>query len=303
MNNQTNIEKLQPTGIFTNYIFKAIPLAFDESMSYYETLCGLLDYLKNTVIPTVNNNADAIIEYEEKFNELQTFVDTYFDNLDVQQEVNNKLDEMVEDGTLDSLLNTNLTGSLSDLNTTDKDNLVSAINEVNGKTSDNETNIGLLSNLDTTYKSNLVGAINEIISNVEDIDDKFNYSTTEHRVGKWIDNSPVYRKVINLGDLTDSTRYNQYNELTVSTDITDYIKPVKITLIGGDGGYWNNLTNILDPDNNGHMSWINVTLVTNNVGESPSNNLVISPLGDITTPLYEKQAYAILEYIKFTPEE
>ena len=41
-----NVEKIKPTGLFTNYIYKAIPLAFDESMSYYETLCGLLDYLK-----------------------------------------------------------------------------------------------------------------------------------------------------------------------------------------------------------------------------------------------------------------
>ena len=68
-----NVEKIKPTGIFTNYIFKTIPLAFDESMSYYETLCGLLNLLKNSVIPTVNNNADAIIE-------LQNFVDNYFTN-------------------------------------------------------------------------------------------------------------------------------------------------------------------------------------------------------------------------------
>ena len=92
-----NVEKIKPTGIFTNYIFKTIPLAFDESMSYYETLCGLLNLLKNSVIPSVNNNADAIIE-------LQNFVDNYFTNLDVQQEINNKLDQMVRDGTLAEIL-------------------------------------------------------------------------------------------------------------------------------------------------------------------------------------------------------
>ena len=59
-----NVEKIKPTGLFTNYIYKAIPLAFDESMSYYETLCGLLSYLKDTVIPALNNNADAIIEVQ-----------------------------------------------------------------------------------------------------------------------------------------------------------------------------------------------------------------------------------------------
>lgn len=99
-----NIEKIKPTGLFTNYIFKAIPLAFDESLSYYETLCGLLDYLKNTVIPTVNNNADAISELQNLYTELKNYVDTYFDSLDVQEEINNKLDEMTESGELERII-------------------------------------------------------------------------------------------------------------------------------------------------------------------------------------------------------
>ena len=98
------IEKIKPTGLFTNYIYKAIPLAFDESMSYYETLCGLLNYLKNTVIPTVNNNADAVIELQILMKQLQNYVDNYFENLDVQEEINNKLDKMVENGTLQEII-------------------------------------------------------------------------------------------------------------------------------------------------------------------------------------------------------
>lgn len=99
-----DVEKIKPTGLFTNYIFKAIPLAFDESLSYYECLCGLLSYLKETVIPTVNNNADAIIEVQNLMSQLQNYVNNYFNNLDVQQEINNKLDEMVADGTFESLI-------------------------------------------------------------------------------------------------------------------------------------------------------------------------------------------------------
>ena len=91
-----NIEKIKPTGIFTNYIFKAIPLAFDESMSYYETLCGILALLK-TQIEVINNNADVIIELED-------FVNNYFNNLDIQEEINNKLDEMAQDGTLEEII-------------------------------------------------------------------------------------------------------------------------------------------------------------------------------------------------------
>lgn len=92
----SEIQKIKPSGIFTNYIYKAIPVAFDESMSYYETLCGLLDLTK-TSIDVINNNADLIAE-------LESFVNNYFDNLDVQNEINNKLDELVNDGTLSNLI-------------------------------------------------------------------------------------------------------------------------------------------------------------------------------------------------------
>ena len=90
------IQKIKPSGIFTNYIYKAIPLAFDESMSYYETLCGILSLLK-TQEEVINNNADLLAE-------LESYVQNYFKNLDVQTEINNKLDEMATDGTLEELI-------------------------------------------------------------------------------------------------------------------------------------------------------------------------------------------------------
>ena len=99
------IEKIKPSGIFTNYIYKAIPLAFDESMSYYETLCGVLSLLK-TQEEVVNNNADLLAE-------LESYVKNYFDNLDVQEEINNKLDAMVEDGTLAEIINQEIFGELN----------------------------------------------------------------------------------------------------------------------------------------------------------------------------------------------
>lgn len=42
----------------------------------------------------------VVEEYIDKFNELHDYVMDYFDNLDVQEEINNKLDQMAEDGTL-----------------------------------------------------------------------------------------------------------------------------------------------------------------------------------------------------------
>lgn len=91
-----NIQKIKPSGIFTNYIYKTIPLAFDESMSYYETLCGVLSLLK-TQEEVVNNNADLL-------RELELYVQNYFKNLDVQTEINNKLDEMAKSGELENII-------------------------------------------------------------------------------------------------------------------------------------------------------------------------------------------------------
>ena len=47
---------------------------------------------------------DTVDEYIQKFNDLHDYVEDYFDNLDVQEEINNKLDEMAQDGTLQECL-------------------------------------------------------------------------------------------------------------------------------------------------------------------------------------------------------
>ena len=81
-----------------------IPTSYKDSMSYYETLAWLCKYLEETVIPTVNENGDAVEELQGLYIELNSYVDHYFDTLDVQEEINNKLDDLVEDGTLESLI-------------------------------------------------------------------------------------------------------------------------------------------------------------------------------------------------------
>lgn len=59
----------------------------------YESFLALQDY--------VNNTKD---ELEDAFNNLDDYVRNYFDNLDVQDEINNKLDQMLEDGVLEQII-------------------------------------------------------------------------------------------------------------------------------------------------------------------------------------------------------
>ena len=121
MNNE--IKTVSP---FRNFCITigALPTSYLESMSYYEMLCWLCKYLENTINPAINQNAEAL-------KELQEYVANYFDNLDVTEEINAKLDEMADDGTLAQIINVEMIGTLSNLTTEDKTDLVSAINEVN----------------------------------------------------------------------------------------------------------------------------------------------------------------------------
>lgn len=88
--------KLKPFKRFCMTIGE-LPSSYMESMTYYEMLEWLCNYLEKTVIPAVNNNANALTE-------LQNYVNNYFENLDVQNEINNKLDEMAESGELAEII-------------------------------------------------------------------------------------------------------------------------------------------------------------------------------------------------------
>ena len=81
-----------------------LPSSFMESMSYYETLCWLYEYLDKTVIPAINTEGEAITELQTAFVTLKNYIDNYFENLDVQEEINTKLDEMAESGELTDII-------------------------------------------------------------------------------------------------------------------------------------------------------------------------------------------------------
>ena len=81
-----------------------LPSSYLVSMTYEEQLLWLCNYLENTVIPTVNNNAGCVTELQNLFLQLKNYVNNYFNNLDVQSEINNKLDEMASSGELTSIM-------------------------------------------------------------------------------------------------------------------------------------------------------------------------------------------------------
>ena len=99
-----------------------LPTAYIETMSYYEMLLWFIAYLRDNIIPAVNGNAEATQEVQEvvmnlqqyindfkdsidqDVEDLETYINNYFENLDVQDEINNKLDEMLNDGVLTTII-------------------------------------------------------------------------------------------------------------------------------------------------------------------------------------------------------
>ena len=81
-----------------------LPTSYLVSMTYEEQLLWLCNYLEKEVIPALNNNAEALKEVQDLYVELKKYVDDYFSNLDVQEEINNKLDEMAESGKLADII-------------------------------------------------------------------------------------------------------------------------------------------------------------------------------------------------------
>lgn len=90
-------------GAFRFWCQKVLPLVYDDSLSYYELLCKVVDYLNNVIqdVGTAETNIGKLLE---AYDELQGYVNDYFDNLDVQEEINSKLNEMALDGSLTALI-------------------------------------------------------------------------------------------------------------------------------------------------------------------------------------------------------
>lgn len=90
---------------FRYWCQKVLPLEYDDSLSYYELLCKVV-VLLNNMGDDVNTLASDVSNIHKAYLELQQYVNNYFQSLDVQEEINNKLDELVSSGRLDILLAT-----------------------------------------------------------------------------------------------------------------------------------------------------------------------------------------------------
>jgi hypothetical protein len=74
--------------VLTNFPY--IEADFD-ALTNYQLLCKVVEYLNN-VIANENEVTEQVTSLYNAYVSLQNYVNTYFDNLDVQSAINNKLD-------------------------------------------------------------------------------------------------------------------------------------------------------------------------------------------------------------------
>lgn len=97
-----NIKKLP---LFVRCVIQNFPFIEEDfdALTNYELISKVVEYL-NKVITSQNEVIGVANNLSAEFEQLHNYVSTYFENLDVQEEINNKLDEMAEDGTLQEII-------------------------------------------------------------------------------------------------------------------------------------------------------------------------------------------------------
>ena len=95
MNKNYDYKRLTPFKWFVLQNFPFIDEDFD-AITNYQLFCKLGEEINKLII--------SMNQAGEQVEELTEYVSTFFDNLDVQEEVDNKIDRMVEDGTLQEII-------------------------------------------------------------------------------------------------------------------------------------------------------------------------------------------------------
>ena len=106
-----NLKYLTPFKCCIIQNFPFIEEDFD-AITNYQLLCKVVEYLNNT-ITAVNKDTEQVSKLTDAFNNLKDYVDNYFTDLNIQNEINKKLDEMAADGTLAKIINEEIFNDLN----------------------------------------------------------------------------------------------------------------------------------------------------------------------------------------------
>lgn len=221
---------------------KVLPLVYDDSLSYYELLNKVVEYLNNT-ITDVSACEDNITALRDAFVQLQDYVNEMFD--DFEPEIERIIDEMIDSGEFGEILTDVVNGLIADEYSTTqgyaqfdyvlKDGkLYCATESTSGEWDASkwrETTVGadmqLLNqrvynlnagqvafNESATYDANTVG---KKLKDLDDFDDNLNAGQVEYNSENTYNNATVGKE---LQELKGSLTQNNNNIAYVENDNT-----------------------------------------------------------------------------------
>ena len=112
MINKYDLKNLTPFKWCIIQNFPFIEEDFD-AITNYQLLCKIVEYLNKT-ISSANELGEEVETISTNFIELKNYVDNYFNSQDWQELVNNKLDSLVEDGTINRIINQEIFGNINE---------------------------------------------------------------------------------------------------------------------------------------------------------------------------------------------
>lgn len=220
--NKFDYKNLTPFKWFVLENFPFLEADFD-ALTEWQLFCKLGKEI-NKIIDSQNLVGEQAETLTNAFNNLKNYVDNYFKNLDVQDEINNKLNEMAKSGELEELIShyLQLAGLLCFNTINDMKNATNLIDgsfvKTFGKTTYNDglgefykirtiTNTDVIDNINIIALNNSTTLIAELIKNtkLENIENKIN-----------IINNNNLSEIVVVGDSYTALSKSNWAELVAS---------------------------------------------------------------------------------------
>ena len=245
-----------------------------DGLTQYQLLCKIVEKL-NAVITQTNTQTENIEKLEEAFTTLKNYVDNYFNNLDVQTEINNKLDEMATSGELEAIiasyLNTQAVRGFSTLNDLkNATGLISgAICQTSGKTTYKDGlgslyRIRNITNEDTIDNDNLVAITSDVSLVAEKITNNISNTKTTGTTNTY---SCDYINGIVVSGSNENGNWIKFNDGTMICTISN---EVSFSTYTQDGTiYYYDINNINFPQTFTELNSVNASFNSTKAGKFP----------------------------------
>ena len=227
----------------------------------------------NQLVRNVNEQNETIADYIQQFIDLKDYVDNYFDNLDVQTEINNKLDEMLENGELGALLSSLIADTKASL----ENELSSFENLTTGRIDSIDNKVDAVASGSPIAVSSTDDMTDTTKVYVNTSDGKwYYYDGDSWEIGGTYQSTGIADGAITVFNLDDSLQNDfirEYENVAIDCDLQGYAKGTTTVTIDTSSDY---VHDVIDLENNTYyeFSGINYYSVVGLIVADSSDNVV-----------------------------